>query len=135
MIFRGTLRDQLIDDTIKYLNEVLEADRAAISKLIETRAPLSSVALYAHESVQCVPFGTKGWAVGMLGVLNGLFGKDETGQGFICAYYGDDLSTVVRFGRAAAALPKKPTAAEEIPRESERLSHFDPNVIEREYKD
>jgi len=82
-----------IDDTIAFLNELLAIDEPAISALVKTRAPCGT-GLADHASVQVgfQPGTTKSdglWEVGLLGVLNGLFGTIEGGKldgwGPLCA--------------------------------------------------
>jgi hypothetical protein len=72
-----------IDETIAFLNQLLLIDRQAISKLMETRVPCNQD-MVDHESVQValVP-GTapqeERLRVGLLGILNGLFGTFPDG--------------------------------------------------------
>ena len=76
-----------LDDVIDLLNELLAIDPRAITQLVETRVPCSSL-LLGHPSVQVVDMedGT-GPHVGVLGVLNGFFGADSDGWGRITAVY------------------------------------------------
>lgn len=61
-----------IEETIALLNSALETDREAISSLIEHRVPCSD-AMAEHPTIQVSPNQT----VGLLGIINGLFGTDE----------------------------------------------------------
>ena len=59
-----------MDDTITYLNELIQLDRPAMEALFEYRVPGSSV--------------------GMLSVLNGLFASSDTGRITLC-WHGNSL--------------------------------------------
>lgn len=83
------------DDAIQFLNELLRMDRAAIAALVINRVPCNE-ALANHKSVQVATLND-GYLVGMLGILNGLFGVDEAGFGPIAAVYdGENLSKFQR---------------------------------------
>src|SRR5512142_1114730 len=72
-------------DVVDLLNELLQMDRDAIGCLVEYRARCHDN-IVNHPTVQCV-----GQTVGMLGILNGLFGvEDRTNYGAIAANYDDD---------------------------------------------
>jgi len=62
---------------IDYLNELVELDREAMQELVDGRVDCNNQ--FAEHSV-----------VGMLGVLNGLFGIDPDGCGPIAAVFEDD---------------------------------------------
>lgn len=85
------------DDTIKLLNEMLEADPEATSQLVNYRVPCNED-LGAHPTIQVgsYPDGNGPIRVGLIGVLNGQFGTDERGWGCIAAIYDDD-GTLLRF--------------------------------------
>ncbi len=57
-----------LDDTIAFLNSLIKVDEGAVNRLIASRVPCSRD-LSMHPTVQC---GEN--EVGMLGILNGLFG-------------------------------------------------------------
>lgn len=83
-------KEQLVD----YLNNLLELDRGAISRLIGHRTQCNK-ALADHPTVQVSD--TSGvYGVGLLGILNGLFPVDNRGFGAISAIIEDD-GTVIRF--------------------------------------
>ncbi len=93
------IREQVsIDDVIALLNQATELDRAAISALLATRVPCNRE-LSDHPTIQSGATET-GFEVGILGVLNGIFGTDERGWGPIAALVEPDLTTVIRFERA-----------------------------------
>lgn len=70
-------------DVVEVLNRILEADHAAVSALATNRVPCNGE-LAADPTVQ-VWARRSGFHVGLLGVLNGLFGVDEEGWGSIAA--------------------------------------------------
>jgi len=67
-----------VDEVIAFLNELLEIDRPAIAALIANRVPCNERML-EHPTVQVQP-QHGGYHVGMLGILNGLFGTFEEGR-------------------------------------------------------
>ena len=84
-----------IDDAIAYLNELIELDRPAMAALIANRVPCNK-ALADHPTAQ-VGQRHGGFSIGMLGILNGLFGVDENDWGFITFVFEDgNLQKVVR---------------------------------------
>lgn len=96
------VREQIgLDEVIAFLNEVAALDREAVERLVAARAPCNE-ALSSHPSVQvgAIPGG---WEVGLLGVLNGLFGAfgpeaaEREGWGPIAAVY--EGGALVRFER------------------------------------
>lgn len=80
-------------DVVDYLNELLGLDLVAISSLIETRV-LCNKLLADHPTVQVVPNET-GNVVGLLGILNGLFGVKKDFTGYIGAQM--EGNTVIKF--------------------------------------
>lgn len=90
-----------INEVIEILNEAIKLDTPAIAALIANRVPCNE-GLADHPSIQC---GSQhgGYWVGMLGVINGLFGVDEHGWGAIASVFEEDGSPdgrrLVRFGR------------------------------------
>ena len=71
-----TIRTQVtLDETIDYLNGLIETDRVAIAALIANRVPCNQQ-LADHPTVQ-VFRQHGGYLVGLLGILNGLFGVFE----------------------------------------------------------
>ncbi len=79
-----------IDETIDFLNGMVALDPHAVGRLIAARVPCN-LALADHPTVQVcahdedTDIGGAEFAVGFLGVLNGLFGIDEKGWGVITA--------------------------------------------------
>jgi len=90
-----------VEDVVDLLNEALELDRDAIETLVESRVPCNQ-ALADHPSIQ-VSAHTKtdrsvgSFKVGLLGILNGIFGVDANGWGPIVACF-DDNDRLEKFG-------------------------------------
>lgn len=84
-----------IDSAVELLNKALELDRRAISSLIQYRVPCNQ-AMADHPSIQVgsIP-PSETVVVGLLGIINGIFGADEKGCGFIGMM--DDDGIVDRF--------------------------------------
>lgn len=84
---------------IQYLNSLLLLDNFAISKLVDVRVSANK-ALADHETVQVLQTGTDEspeYSVGLLGILNGLCGKDsEDGWGYIVAEC-DNEDNIIKF--------------------------------------
>lgn len=77
---------------VDYLNGLIRCDQKAMQDLLRRRVPCN-VKLACHPTCQCIANkdGTDA-TVGMLGVLNGLFGIDPDGWGPIAAVIEDDGS-------------------------------------------
>lgn len=72
---------------VRVLNEALDVHPEAIEALVSHRVPCNG-ALAKHPSIQ-VGETASGWEVGMLGIINGLFGTDKDDWGFIAAEFDD----------------------------------------------
>jgi hypothetical protein len=83
-----------VDDLISFLNEALELDRKAISSLFLHRVRCSE-ALAEHPTIQISAY----CKVGMIGVLNGLFGIRENGWGELCAVWDEENNVILSFER------------------------------------
>lgn len=86
------------EDAVEILNRIHAADPSVLPALIEHRVRCN-YALAIDETVQVGridddPNGP--WEVGLLGIINGLFGTRPDGWGFIAAHYDDDHK-LVRF--------------------------------------
>jgi len=80
-----------INHALIVLNSMVKADPDAARAFIEQRVPCN-VALAEHPTIQVVPeYGPdeelRGGHVGLLGVLNGIFGVDEKGWGPFTAHF------------------------------------------------
>jgi len=73
------------DDVIEFLNELLEIDAEAVKQLVESRVPCKML-LAEHPTVQVRAQDDEHW-VGLLGILNGLFGTYRDGCGPIAVCY------------------------------------------------
>ena len=67
-----------LDKALEILNSMVEADPDAAYALIETRVPCNQD-LAEHPSIQVVAQEDGSYSVGLLGILNGLFGTIEEG--------------------------------------------------------
>ena len=82
-------------EVCEFMNELIAIDEECIRNLINARVRCN-IALANHETVQVGVEPTKGYNVGFLGVLNGLFGVNENQWGCLIAHYGDDKK-LIRF--------------------------------------
>lgn len=66
-----------VSDAVRVLNEALEADREAIEALVLSRSVVNS-RLAAHPTIQCgrVIDEDGPLVVGVLGIINGIFGSE-----------------------------------------------------------
>lgn len=71
----------LLDETLALLNTLLEMDENAVLALVNNRVPCNE-ALADHPTVQ-VRRTAENTTVGILGIINALFGVDEKGMGAI----------------------------------------------------
>jgi hypothetical protein len=78
-----------IQEVVTFLNELLLVDDIATSALFSVRVPCNHD-MRKHKSVQVGLLGKSFPIVGMIGILNGLFGADSDGWGKISAEYGDN---------------------------------------------
>ena len=84
-----------IEETVNFLNELLKIDSIAITALFSMRIGCNE-ALADHETVQVLVSNGTYFQVGIVGILNGLFGIDEYGWGHISIDYDDDKITGFR---------------------------------------
>lgn len=73
-----------IQDALDLLNEALSIDRKAITDLINHRVPCND-GLADHDAIQ-VDCSNNQQRVGILGIINGIFGIDKDNRGPIAAY-------------------------------------------------
>jgi hypothetical protein len=75
-----------IEKAVKILNEAVELDEPAIRALINYRVPVNKL-LAEHATIQVGTYHPEsketGACVGLLGIINGIFGTDEEQWGFI----------------------------------------------------
>jgi hypothetical protein len=85
-----------IDDAINLLNQIVKMDPVAAKLLLDARV-LCNKQLADHETIQ-VRCENGTCRVGILGILNGIFGIQDDGWGPIAAVVEDD-GNVVHFQR------------------------------------
>lgn len=112
-----TIKNQItIEDALALLNEMNTLDAQATKDLVEKRVSCNE-ALADHPSIQTGKTMTdtidqndkalvRGHRVGLLGVLNGLFGANAEGWGPICAVFEDD-GTLSHFKRTDRTIGKE----------------------------
>jgi hypothetical protein len=84
-----------IDEAIAYLNELIALDKTAISFILSARFECN-IALADHTTVQATShYG--GSYVGVMGIINGLFGVDNRSYGLIRYVMRD--GELIRFER------------------------------------
>jgi hypothetical protein len=98
-------RLDLANDFVRVLNSALECDKEALNRLTEYRVRCNDV-LAQHPTIQVrtqEESNTSGVAklvqvhrVGMLGILNGILGKDELGNAYLAGSY-DDKGKLIKF--------------------------------------
>jgi hypothetical protein len=102
-----------IDETIVLLNQALALDRVAMTQLMDARVRCS-LALADHPTIQAasseeavrlgvVTSDEQPCAVGLLGIVNGLFGSSADGYGAIAMQVDIDTGIVDRFFRMPQA--------------------------------
>ena len=75
----------IVDEVIALLNEAVALDRKAMENLLNARVECNE-ALADHPTIQVSNYFVPGkYVVGILGILNGIFGISETGFGVIAA--------------------------------------------------
>lgn len=79
-----------VDDVIDFLNEVLSLDHSVAQAILDNRVPCN-FAVANHNSIQvrCEDVDVN-CSVGLLGLLNGVFGANEKGYGPIAAVVEKD---------------------------------------------
>jgi hypothetical protein len=90
-----------LDEAIAYLNDLLQCDQRAITELAITRVSCNDL-LRDHETAQIHVDGNQQNFIGLLGVINGLFGVDENGFGSIAAIVSPKKKLVLGFERMSA---------------------------------
>ncbi|MGD9161859.1 MAG: hypothetical protein PVG39_25840 [Desulfobacteraceae bacterium] len=83
-----------IQETVDFLNDLLSIDPDTINNLSSIRVGCNKT-MADHPTVQVACLSDNYFIVGIIGILNGLFGSDEHGWGHISADY--EGSKVKRF--------------------------------------
>ena len=76
-------------DVCDLMNELLKLDYACASGLISYHQPCNK-AIADHPTIQVRQYGDEEPTVGILGILNGIFGVREDGMGAICYEFDND---------------------------------------------
>lgn len=76
-----------LEETIDFLNDAIRTDSKAMENLFESRV-LCNQEMADHPTIQVMSLDGK-YLVGLIGILNGLFGVDEYGWGPIAAVWDD----------------------------------------------
>lgn len=79
-----------VQDAVTLLNEATHADRETMQELIEHRI-VCNLDLAYHPTIQV----NDKLEVGLLGIINGIFGLNASLEGYVRAVYQDDI--LVRF--------------------------------------
>lgn len=103
-----------LDRAIEVLNEALAIDPLAITWLMTNRVPCN-LEFLNHPTIQVgwlpkdgsnpepgtpnVDDGNSTLALGMIGLLNGIFGCHLSGEGFICAEFDEVGGPISRFAK------------------------------------
>jgi len=81
------IKDQIgLQEVIAFLNHMLEIDPQATRDLIETRVPCNAE-MADHPTIQVQAYPGEAFQLGVLGLINGIFGVDEEGWGPIAACF------------------------------------------------
>lgn len=84
-----------VEHAVDILNQALKLDPKAMTKLVQNRVHCNSD-LAKHETIQVGNYHEPGvYTVGLLGILNGLFGIDEDGYGAIYANISDEDGDII----------------------------------------
>jgi hypothetical protein len=83
-------------DAVDYLNDLLEKDYEAVEKLIFNRVQCNE-ALANHPTCQVMADQHDKYEVGLLGVLNGLFGVDQDDNGCLVMLVDAQSQRIVNF--------------------------------------
>lgn len=78
-------------DVCDVLNEMLKLDKTCITALVNHREPCND-AIANHPTIQVQQYSGEISKVGLIGVLNGIFGIREDGMGAIAMVIEDDGS-------------------------------------------
>lgn len=98
-----------VDEAIEVLNRIHQADHHVLPALMRHRVPCNT-AVADDPAVQVGPGPNRsGWVIGLLGVLNGIFGADDDGWGYIVADW--DGGSNLRGFRRTRATDKKQKGA------------------------
>ena len=92
-----------IEEVVDYLNDLLKTDHKAIQAMFNERFRVSK-ALANHPTMQVISYREVYFSAGIIGLLNGMFGVDDNGDGSLAVCYrvtcpnGHDLPGEVEEG-------------------------------------
>jgi hypothetical protein len=94
-----------VNHAVRVLNELLEADPEAMKALFECRVPCNR-AMGGHPTVQvALREGAdktdfdNGYEVGVMGIINAIFGAIPDGRGYLCFYQDKSgVTPITHFG-------------------------------------
>lgn len=86
----GIQDEVTLEETVEFLNELVRDDPAMMKRLVQARVECNDE-IKEHASVQVNEEGE----VGVLGLLNGLFGANDCGYGAIYAEFDEDMGNVL----------------------------------------
>jgi len=89
-----------IDEIIIFLNSLLDLDRDAISAIFQNYVPCND-SFRTHPTVQVDTDDGK-CVVSMIGILNGLYGTQDNGSGFITKVVDIEKKKIVSFKRTGS---------------------------------
>jgi len=78
-----------IDDAINFLNELIALDEDAMTELVNQRV-ICNEGVAFHPTVQVGINENREYIVGIVGILNGLFGINTNKYGYITFVFGDN---------------------------------------------
>lgn len=88
------MNKEAIEEAIAVLNRIHEADPMVLPALISLRVPCNEAV--ANDPAVQVGVHEDEFEVGVLGIINGIFGTNDDGWGWICAKL-DDHKNIVGF--------------------------------------
>ena len=99
-----SMKSITVHDAVRVLGEAFEADPKAMAELVEARASCNE-RLASHPTIQVYENEYQTCEVGLLGILNGLFGINHDGRGHIEAVYDGVYPTLAGFRVGPAEEP------------------------------
>lgn len=96
-----------IEETVDFLNELLKTDPVTVNSLLSMRTSCSEK-MADHPTVQVGTIGKSTYyIVGLIGIINGLFGVDDDDMGRITADYKDGQITRFRLANVLMGAEEK----------------------------
>ena len=101
-----------IDDVIELLNDAFAKDPEAMSLLAQARVVCNDM-LADHPTIQVGKFDEK-YKVGLIGILNGIFGTNDKGWGVISGDFDVICSSGHELPEKISTISKCPTCGEPV---------------------